>query len=87
MHRPDGINAFEFVRVAAQRAAQLMGGCLPRVPVGSHKVATVAQFEVAAGKVKALPRGTVWADEGALVKTVGAQNGDVAAPVGATPLP
>ncbi|MGE3843517.1 MAG: DNA-directed RNA polymerase subunit omega [Vicinamibacterales bacterium] len=57
MHRPDGINAFEFVRVAAQRAAQLMGGCLPRVPVGSHKVATVAQFEVAAGMVKALPRG------------------------------
>lgn len=52
IHRPDSIGTFEFVLMASQRAAQLMRGCLPRVPVGVHKVATVAQFEVASGKVK-----------------------------------
>jgi DNA-directed RNA polymerase subunit K/omega len=49
--RPPNSNAFEFVRVAALRAAQLMAGCVPRVPV-SDKPAITAQREVAEGKVR-----------------------------------
>jgi hypothetical protein len=48
-------NPFEFVRVASLRAAQLMRGCTPRVPVGRRAVIT-AQVEVIAGKVQASPR-------------------------------
>jgi DNA-directed RNA polymerase subunit K/omega len=43
-------NAFEFVVVASLRAAQLMRGCTPRVD-GTGKAVTIAQREVAAGKV------------------------------------
>jgi DNA-directed RNA polymerase subunit K/omega len=46
---------FEFVKVSALRAAQLMRGCTPRV-LASHKATTTAQREVAAGKVFAAPR-------------------------------
>ena len=50
IHRPLAINAFEFAVVSGLRAAQLTRGCTPRVE-GSHKVAVMAQLEVAAGKV------------------------------------
>jgi DNA-directed RNA polymerase subunit K/omega len=52
IHRPPDSNAFEFVRVAALRAAQLMRGCSPRVPAGLRPVVT-AQLEVVAGNVQA----------------------------------
>ena len=53
IQRPVGSNAFEFVIVSALRAAQLMRGCIPRVE-GIHKHTTVAQMEVATGKVTRL---------------------------------
>ncbi len=46
--RPD--NSFEFVTIAAQRARQLLQGCLPKVE-GSPKPARRALQEVAAGAV------------------------------------
>ena len=48
--RPPAIGAFEFVVLSALRAAQLMRGCIPKVPV-AHKLTTTAQWEVAAGKI------------------------------------
>lgn len=48
--RPVTMNVFEFVVLSGLRAAQLTRGCTPRVE-GSHKVAVMAQLEVAAGKV------------------------------------
>jgi DNA-directed RNA polymerase subunit K/omega len=47
-------NSFEFVIIAALRTAQLQRGCVQRV-VGSHKLTTVAQMEIVAGKVGRLP--------------------------------
>ena len=55
IHRSSESNAFELVRVAALRAAQLMRGCRPRV-TASHKAILTAQLEVLAGKVRAEPR-------------------------------
>ena len=55
VHRSYEGNAFEFVKVSALRAAQLMRGCTARV-VASHRKVITAQLEVAAGKVVALPR-------------------------------
>jgi DNA-directed RNA polymerase subunit K/omega len=52
IHRNADSNGFEFVRVAALRAAQLMRGCAPRV-TPSHKSILTAQLEVSAGKVRA----------------------------------
>jgi DNA-directed RNA polymerase subunit K/omega len=52
IHRNAESNVFEFVRVAALRAAQLMRGCQPRV-TPSHKPILTAQLEVIAGKVRA----------------------------------
>jgi DNA-directed RNA polymerase subunit K/omega len=46
---------FEFARLSSLRAAQLMRGCVARVPE-KHKRTTTAQHEVAAGKILALPR-------------------------------
>ena len=46
--RPD--NSFEFVTIAAQRARQLLQGCLPKVE-GSPKPARRALQEVVAGAV------------------------------------
>ena len=46
-------NVFEYVIVAALRAQQLMRGCVARVP-GVHKATTMAQLEIAAGKVARL---------------------------------
>lgn len=47
---PHAMGAFEFVAVAALRAAQLARGCHPRVD-GVHTTAVFAQREVAEGKV------------------------------------
>jgi hypothetical protein len=47
---PLNVNAFEFVVVSGLRAAQLMRGCIPRVPA-AHTVIETAQLEVATGKV------------------------------------
>jgi DNA-directed RNA polymerase subunit K/omega len=48
--RSSSVNMYEFVVVSALRTHQLMSGCTPRVD-GGHKATTVAQMEVAAGKV------------------------------------
>jgi DNA-directed RNA polymerase subunit K/omega len=50
IHRPAGVNQFEFVILSSLRAAQLIRGCVPRIDPG-HKVVITAQMEVAAGKV------------------------------------
>lgn len=50
INRPAESSAFEFVILAALRAAQLMRGCTPRVPA-SPKAVVTAQREVAEGKV------------------------------------
>ena len=49
---------FEFIVLSSLRAAQLIKGCTPRVPV-SHKRTTTALHEVAGGKVIGVPRGAV----------------------------
>lgn len=49
--RPIHLNAYEFVVVAALRAQQLLAGCTPRLD-GAHNAATMAQMEVAAGRVE-----------------------------------
>ncbi|MSO57098.1 MAG: DNA-directed RNA polymerase subunit omega [Acidobacteria bacterium] len=58
MHRSASSNAFEFVVIASQRAHQLRRGCVQRVP-GVHKLTTLAQMEVIAGKVGRLTIETV----------------------------
>jgi DNA-directed RNA polymerase subunit K/omega len=55
--RPVHLNAYEFVVVAAHRAKQLLAGCTPRLE-GDHSVATMAQMEVAAGRVVRAADGT-----------------------------
>ena len=50
INRSPSSNAFEFVTLAALRTHQLRRGCIARVP-GSHKLTTMAQMEIAAGKV------------------------------------
>jgi DNA-directed RNA polymerase subunit K/omega len=50
VHRPVGLNAFEFAVLAGLRAAQLARGCTPRV-LGASKLAVIAQLEVAEGKI------------------------------------
>jgi DNA-directed RNA polymerase subunit K/omega len=62
--RPAQWNAYEFVVVAALRAQQLRAGCLARVE-GVHTAATMAQMEVAAGRVartadESAPRQCLW---------------------------
>ena len=47
---PHAMGTFEFVAVAALRAAQLARGCRPKVD-GDHTRAVFAQLEVAEGKV------------------------------------
>jgi DNA-directed RNA polymerase subunit K/omega len=54
---PHEMGAFEFVAIAALRAAQLARGCRPRVD-GDHTKAVLAQREVAEGKVAIMPNGT-----------------------------
>lgn len=48
--RPTHLNAYEFVVVSALRAQQLLAGCTPLLP-GEHSPATMAQMEVAGGRV------------------------------------
>jgi DNA-directed RNA polymerase subunit K/omega len=55
---PPGMGAFEFVAIAALRAAQLARGCRARVD-GHHTIAVFAQREVAEGKVQAAVKSTV----------------------------
>lgn len=54
IHRPTNMGAFQFVVLAALRAAQLTRGCVPRVD-GHHKAAITAQIEVAEGKITQAP--------------------------------
>ena len=49
---PLEMGKFQFVAIAALRAAQLTRGCRPRVD-GHHTTAVLAQREVAEGKVSA----------------------------------
>jgi DNA-directed RNA polymerase subunit K/omega len=49
--RPDGFGRFEFAVMSGLRAAQLSRGCVPLVPVGTQKLTTTAQMEVAEYKV------------------------------------
>lgn len=49
------IGKFEFARLSSLRAAQLIRGCVARVPLHG-KPTTTAQHEIAEGKVLALPR-------------------------------
>jgi len=56
VRRPDDMNAFEFVVLAALRAEQLQRGCTPRVEQ-SPKLAVTAQQEVAERKVLAVRAG------------------------------
>jgi hypothetical protein len=51
--RPINLNQFEFAIVSGLRTAQLMRGCIARVP-RAHKPITTAQREVAEGKVVGL---------------------------------
>lgn len=53
IQRPPNVGAFQFVVLAALRAAQLTRGCLPRVD-GVHKATVIAQLEVSAGRVVSL---------------------------------
>ena len=50
LYRDPQSNPFEFVLVVAQRAKQLMAGCVPRVDP-ANKVIVTASREVLAGKV------------------------------------
>lgn len=65
--RPFDSNAYEFVKVAALRAHQLMAGCIPLL-TGEHKATTMAQMEVAAGKVVRLPATSAVVDGTLLVE-------------------
>jgi DNA-directed RNA polymerase subunit K/omega len=47
---PCASTPYEFVTLAALRAKQLLAGCTPRLE-GDHNAATMAQMEVAAGRV------------------------------------
>jgi DNA-directed RNA polymerase subunit K/omega len=49
------LGKFEFVRLSALRAEQLIRGCTPRVATG-HKLTTTAQREVMAGRVASVRR-------------------------------
>jgi DNA-directed RNA polymerase subunit K/omega len=48
--RPPAFNAYEFVVIASLRAKQLLSGSVPRIE-GDHSASTMAQMEVAGGKV------------------------------------
>ena len=54
VQRPTSIGAFEFSIISGLRAAQLTRGCTPRVG-GIHKIAVMAQMEVAAHAVVRSP--------------------------------
>ena len=58
MMSPSDVGKFEFVRLSSLRAAQLIRGCTARV-AGPGKMTTIAQREIAEGKVIGLPRDPV----------------------------
>jgi DNA-directed RNA polymerase subunit K/omega len=60
-------NSFEFVTIAAQRARQLLEGCVPRVD-GSPKLARRALQEVVAGEVRRADPGTTDEDAPAVAE-------------------
>jgi DNA-directed RNA polymerase subunit K/omega len=66
--RPYDSNAYEFVVIASRRAHQLMAGCIPLM-TGVHKATTMAQMEVAAGKIVRIPA-TSTVDGGTLLVEV-----------------
>lgn len=49
--RPVQFGGYMFSVLSSLRAAQLINGSVPRVIVGTHKVITTAQMEVAEEKV------------------------------------
>jgi DNA-directed RNA polymerase subunit K/omega len=53
IRRPLDVGRFEFVVLAALRAAQLLRGCPPKIDV-EHKATITAQLEVSSGKVARL---------------------------------
>ena len=53
VRRPPHMNPYEFAVLAALRAKQLLAGCTPRLP-GTHSTATMAQMEVADGRVASI---------------------------------
>jgi DNA-directed RNA polymerase subunit K/omega len=55
VNRPQEMNSFEFIAIATLRTAQLIRGCVPRVPSG-HKFTTTAQLEIIAGQILKLPQ-------------------------------
>ena len=55
VNRPPEMNPFEFIAMATLRTAQLIRGCVPRVPSG-HKFTTTAQLEIIAGQILKLPQ-------------------------------
>lgn len=59
--RPPSFNAYEFVVVASLRAHQLMSGCVPQIE-GDHKATTMAQIEVANGRITRVEVATVAID-------------------------
>lgn len=61
--RPTGINGYEFAVVAALRAHQLMSGCIPRIE-GEHKATTIAQMEVATGRISRVVASNIAASAG-----------------------
>jgi hypothetical protein len=72
VHRPADQPAFEFVVVSGLRAAQLMRGCIARVETGHSKRITIAQLEVASGKVARIPGAATEPAIGAHTAIVGA---------------
>jgi DNA-directed RNA polymerase subunit K/omega len=54
VRRPLSFGLFEFSVIAGLRAEQLARGCTPRIE-GVHKMAVIAQMEVASRKVARLP--------------------------------
>ena len=48
--RPPHFNPYEFAVVSGLRAHQLMDGCVPQLE-GEHNATTMAQMEVASGKI------------------------------------
>ena len=53
IRRPLDVGRFEFVVLAALRAAQLLRGCPPKIDV-QHKATITAQLEVSGGMVARL---------------------------------
>jgi DNA-directed RNA polymerase subunit K/omega len=55
VQRPTEFSAFEFVTLAALRAAQLIRGCTPHIDRGQNKLITTAQLEIAQHHVRRMP--------------------------------